>query len=88
MSWYLPEKLSHDRSLQVVDETLAWILSLARPTQIIVFGSGARGEMSSQSDIDLIILGTNATDLNQLRKKVFGAKRPSAWPLDLFFYKV
>jgi uncharacterized protein len=39
-----------------MDEIVARIVSVARPEQIIVFGSAARGQMRPDSDIDLLVI--------------------------------
>lgn len=41
-------------------EIVARILAVARPDRIILFGSAATGEMTKDSDIDLVDRRTNA----------------------------
>lgn len=53
----------HDR--EVLDEVIRRIVEVADPEKIILFGSAARGDMTSHSDIDLLIIkeGGDALDL-------------------------
>ncbi|MYB32159.1 MAG: nucleotidyltransferase domain-containing protein [Acidobacteria bacterium] len=48
-----------------LDEVVRRIIEVARPERIILFGSGARGEMGRHSDIDLLIVkdGVDALEL-------------------------
>ena len=55
-----------DESL--VKEIVRRILAAAAPDKIIVFGSGATGEMTRDSDIDLLIVETDPGD--QRKKSV------------------
>lgn len=47
-----------DRALpqQVIDEIVRRVLSVCKPDRIILFGSAATGEMTRDSDIDLLIV--------------------------------
>jgi predicted nucleotidyltransferase len=40
----------------VLEEIVRRVLSVAQPDKIILFGSAARGEMTRESDIDLLIV--------------------------------
>lgn len=48
-----------------LDEVVRRIVEVAQPERIILFGSGARGEMGPHSDLDLLIVkdGVDALDL-------------------------
>ena len=48
-----------------LEEVVRRIVEVARPEKIILFGSGARGEMGPHSDLDLLIVkdGVDALDL-------------------------
>jgi len=45
-----------DVNVPLIDKIIPLIVSLVSPNQIILFGSYARGEQSSKSDIDLLII--------------------------------
>ena len=44
----VPKKILHD--------IIQWIVEVAHPERIIMFGSAARGEMGPHSDIDLLVI--------------------------------
>ncbi len=48
------EKMSVDQTL--LAEIVARILSVAKPDRIILFGSAANGDMTNDSDIDLLVV--------------------------------
>ncbi len=61
--------------LEVVDDAVHRIIDVAQPEKIILFGSVARGNMSSHSDIDLLVVksGVHRRQLAQvIYKKMFG----------------
>jgi predicted nucleotidyltransferase len=41
---------------QILDEAVRRIVAVAAPKRIILFGSAARGEMTSHSDYDLLVV--------------------------------
>ena len=41
---------------KVIDEIVKRVLRVARPERMILFGSAANGEMTSDSDIDLLVV--------------------------------
>ncbi len=43
-------------SQRVVDEIVQRVVDVAHPEKIILFGSAARGEMRSDSDVDLLVV--------------------------------
>lgn len=43
-------------SEQTLNEIIRRIVEIARPQSIILFGSGARGEMGPDSDLDLLVI--------------------------------
>lgn len=44
----------------LLDEIVHRILAVARPDRIILFGSAARGAMTKDSDIDLLVVEASA----------------------------
>ena len=49
-------------SAEVLDEIVKRLIALAAPVKIILFGSNARGEAQSNSDLDLIIVEKEVTE--------------------------
>jgi predicted nucleotidyltransferase len=45
-----------DVDQKLIEEIIGRILAVTQPERIILFGSAARGEMTPDSDIDLIVL--------------------------------
>jgi len=41
---------------EILDEIVSRIVNVAHPDKIILFGSAARGEIGSNSDIDLLVV--------------------------------
>jgi predicted nucleotidyltransferase len=48
----------------VLAEIISRIVEVARPENIILFGSAARGEMRPNSDVDLLVIKSGAHRLN------------------------
>jgi predicted nucleotidyltransferase len=71
-----------------VDETLLneivrRILSVARPDKIILFGSAATGQMTRDSDIDLLIVEQDARNTADRWLEISNAIGQTAFPVDL-----
>ena len=56
---------------QVLEEIVRRIVTCAHPEKIILFGSGARGEMSPDSDIDLLVIKEGEFDAGKLTEKIY-----------------
>jgi predicted nucleotidyltransferase len=54
------EMPSQAAALQNLDEIVRRVVQIAQPEQIILFGSAARGGMTADSDIDLLIIKRGA----------------------------
>ena len=66
---------------QTVQEIVRRILSVAEPDKIILFGSAATGEMTRDSDIDLLIVEPEIVD----RRAEYVRIRRALWDLDYPF---
>ncbi len=68
----LDETLSH--------EIVRRILSVARPDRVIVFGSAATGEMTEDSDVDVLVLesqvGNRRDEASRIRASLSGLGIP------------
>ncbi len=60
---------------QFLDDIVDRITSNVRPLRIILFGSTARGEISRNSDLDLLIVMPEGTHRRKTSRKVFQALR-------------
>lgn len=65
-------------------EIIRRILSVAKPDRIILFGSAAAGQMTRDSDIDLLILETLPDDVRKESSRLRGALRGLGFPFDVF----
>ena len=71
-----------------VDETLLneivrRVLSVARPDRIILFGSAATGQMTRDSDIDLLVVEPALANAHERRVEIRGAVGDSGYPVDV-----
>ena len=71
-----------DESL--LSEILRRILSVAAPDRIILFGSAAAGEMTRDSDIDLLIVEADPGDQREESVRLRGALSGLGYPFDVF----
>jgi predicted nucleotidyltransferase len=76
-----------------LDDIIHRIVEVAQPEKIILFGSAARGDMGSNSDLDLLIVkeGGDADLRAQIYDKLYGVRVPVdailVSPADLERYK-
>jgi predicted nucleotidyltransferase len=71
-----------------VDETLLneivrRVLSVARPDRIILFGSAATGQMTKDSDIDLLVVEPALASTHERRVAIRGAVGDIGYPVDV-----
>jgi len=71
-----------------VDETLLHeivrrVLSVARPDKIILFGSAATGQMTKDSDIDLLVVEPVLENTHERRVEIRGAVGDIGYPVDV-----
>ena len=74
-----------DINIPFIDRIIPLVVSLVSPTQIILFGSYARGDNSSKSDIDLLIVKKdlkNEREINNLLYRAFFENKINI-PIDL-----
>ncbi len=67
----------------LVQEIVRRVLSAARPDQIILFGSAANGEMTPDSDIDLLIIEPDPGDRRKEYVRIRQALRGMGYPFDI-----
>lgn len=68
----------------LIDEIVRRITRVSQPDRVILFGSAARGEMSRDSDIDLLILEKEIRDERQEWMQIREALRGLGCGIDLF----
>jgi len=55
----------------VLESIINRIVSIANPEKIILFGSGALGEMGPSSDIDLLVIKNGEFDAGSLTEEIY-----------------
>lgn len=72
----------------IVEEIVRRVRSVVAPERIILFGSAATGEMTADSDIDLLILYSGAPMDRKNWLEIERALRGMGKPFDVFFMSV
>jgi predicted nucleotidyltransferase len=67
----------------VLDEIVRRVLSVARPDRIILFGSAAGGQMTRDSDIDLLVVEPSLSNTHERRVEIRGAIGDVGYPVDI-----
>jgi len=78
LSW---ERVGIDEHL--TREIVRRVLSVARPDRIILFGSAATGQMTRDSDIDLLVVEPAPQDTRQRSVLIADALRGLGFPFDV-----
>jgi len=68
---------------ELIDEIIRRVLSVARPDRIILFGSAAAGEMTADSDIDLLVLEADSRDRRKESVRIGDALRGLGYSFDV-----
>jgi predicted nucleotidyltransferase len=72
----------------LVSEIVKRILEVAEPQRIILFGSAATGQMSKDSDIDLLVLESAPGDTREESVRIRQAVRGLGYPFDIIVMAV
>ena len=68
---------------ELIAEIVRRVLSVAQPDRIILFGSAASGQLTRDSDIDLLVLEANAGSTRQQSVRIGDALRGLGYPFDV-----
>lgn len=68
---------------ELIDRIIQRILNVTRPNRIILFGSAAIGQMTRDSDIDLLVLEDSPDNTFQERIRLDSALRGMEYPFDV-----
>ncbi|MDD2734730.1 MAG: nucleotidyltransferase domain-containing protein [Desulfuromonadaceae bacterium] len=55
----------------LVQEIIGRILSVIKPTKVLLFGSAARGNMGANSDIDLLVVVPNGVHRRRTTQNIY-----------------
>jgi len=73
--------------MTVQEETLQQItnkiVELAKPDQVILFGSAATGEMTADSDIDLLVVESQVSNTRRESTRLRAALEDVPFPIDV-----
>jgi predicted nucleotidyltransferase len=72
----------------LTNEIVTRILAVAQPQRIILFGSAATGQMTKDSDIDLLVLESAPQDPRQESVRIRQAVRGLGYPFDILVMAV
>ena len=70
---------------QTIQEIVQRILTAARPDKIILFGSAATGQMTRDSDVDLLIVEPDTSDQRNEYVRISKARWDIDYPFDVLF---
>lgn len=70
---------------QTIQEIVRRILSVTRPDKIILFGSAATGQMTADSDVDLLIVKPDTSDQRDEYVRITKALWDIRYPFDILF---
>jgi predicted nucleotidyltransferase len=69
---------------RLTGEIVRRVLTVANPDRIILFGSAATGQMTSDSDIDLLVVTPAPSNTIEEHVKLRGCLRGLGFPFDVF----
>ena len=67
----------------LLDEVVRRVLMVARPERIILFGSAATGEMTEDSDLDLLVVEPEPADTRDRSVRIRRALGDVRYPVDV-----
>ena len=71
----------------LLNEVVRRVLTVARPDRIILFGSAATGQMTEDSDIDLLVVEPVLTNTHERRLAIRGAVGDIGYPVDVILMR-
>src|SRR5947208_2033555 len=67
----------------ILDEIVRRVLGVARPDRIILFGSAVTGEMTKDSDIDLLVVESGPVNTHERSVELRDAVGNIGYPIDV-----
>lgn len=68
----------------LIREVVRRVLTVARPERVILFGSAASGEMTRDSDIDLLVIERAPASRREEVVRILDSLRGLGFPFDVF----
>jgi predicted nucleotidyltransferase len=81
----LAKALPHHFVEALVQSELTALLRLCDPRKVYLFGSAARGTMTDASDIDLLVVLKDGTDIKRVKRSYYCRKKEHLVPVDIIF---
>ena len=78
-----PHPLTGTISEETLGEIVRRILTVSQPDRIILFGSAANGQMTRDSDIDLLVLEAEVADAREEALRIRKALTELPFPFDV-----
>ncbi len=72
---------------ELINRIIQRILSVTRPDRVILFGSAATGQMTRDSDIDLLVLEDSPDNTRQESIRLRKSLRGMGYPFDIIVMK-
>ncbi len=79
------EPMGVDETL--LNEVVRRVLTVARPDRIILFGSAATGQMTKDSDLDLLIVEPETPNTHERRVAIRRAVGDVGYPVDVILMR-
>jgi predicted nucleotidyltransferase len=74
--------LSHPQQ-DVIEEVLRRILGIVQPRRVVLFGSAARGQMTKDSDLDLLVIVPGPVHRRQIEQRIYTNLHGVHFPVDV-----
>lgn len=71
----------------VLDDLVRRIVNIARPDQIVLFGSAARGEATTNSDLDILVIKSGDYHRGKLTERIYESLRGVGAAVDIVVAK-
>lgn len=68
---------------ELIEEIVKRVLAVSKPDKIILFGSAATGKMTSDSDIDLLVIESEPGDRREESVSIHNVLRGLGYPFDV-----
>ena len=69
---------------RLTQEIIRRVLRVTKPDRIILFGSAATGQMTRDSDIDLLVVERSPSDTREARFRIAESLSDLEFPVDVF----
>ena len=68
---------------ELIQEIVQRVLTVSRPERVILFGSAVSGQLTPDSDVDLLIVEPNPDDRREESVRIHNVLRGLGYPFDI-----